>query len=79
MSTGYFEYLAASQVQCPKCGSVEAVPLQDNTGFRLEYAGVCESVRDGGDRCGTTLVLHATAHLFPKPAEPSAGSGSGGT
>ncbi len=79
MNTGYFEYLTASQVQCPKCGSLAAVPLQNNTGFRLEYAGVCDSVLDGGDRCGTTLLLRVTAHLFPMPAESSAGSGPGRT
>ncbi len=65
MNTDYFEYLAASKVQCPKCGKLEVVPLQNNTGFRLEYAGVCESVLDTGGRCGTTLLLKVTAHLFP--------------
>ena len=74
MNTGTFEYLTASQIQCPKCGGLEAVPLHNNTGFRLEYAGVCESLLDTGDRCGTTLLLRVTAHLFPQPDESSAGS-----
>lgn len=65
MNNGNFEYPTASRIQCPKCGSLEAVPLNNNTGFRLEYAGVCASVLDSGGRCGTTLLLYATAHFFP--------------
>ena len=72
MNTKYFEYLAACRVQCPKCGNVEMVPLHTNTGFGLEYFGVCESVIDTGGRCGTTLVLKATSHLFPAQTESPA-------
>ena len=65
MKTEYYNYLSASKVQCPKCGSLREVPLQSNTEYRLEYAGVCESVLVTGGRCGTTLLLRVTAHLFP--------------
>lgn len=72
MKPSHFEHLPASQVQCPKCGSLAAVPLQANNGFRLEYAGVCESVLAAGGRCSTTLLLRVTAHVFPLAAESSA-------
>ena len=71
MTTTFYEYLAISIVQCPKCGSQEEVPLQSNNGHELEYAAVCQSTLDLGGSCGTTLQLRATAHLFPEPVTES--------
>ena len=60
-----YEYLSVSEVQCPKCGALGQLSLYSNTGYALEYAGVCGSQLDAGLICGASLVLQVTAHLFP--------------
>ena len=60
-----YEYLHISKVQCPKCGALGEISLYSNTGFSLEYAGVCGSQLDADLICGAFLTLQVTAHLFP--------------
>ncbi len=60
-----YEYLPVSDVQCPKCGALGQLTLYSNTGYTLEYAGVCGSQLDAELICGASLILQVTAHLFP--------------
>ncbi len=60
-----YEYLPVSKVQCPKCGVLGEIGLCSNTGYTLEYAGVCGSQLDADLICGASLTLQVTAHLFP--------------
>lgn len=65
MNTRYYDYLAASKVECPKCGHISEISLHSNSGRTLEYFGICESQLDSGGRCSTTLALQVVAHQFP--------------
>ena len=60
-----YEYLSVSKIQCPKCGAHGEISLYSNTGYTLEYAGVCGSQLDADMICGAFLTLQVTAHLFP--------------
>jgi len=62
-----YQYLPTDQIQCPKCGQLDEIPLYSNSGYSLEYAGVCQSRLETGALCGATLWLKVTAHLFPRP------------
>ena len=68
-----YAYLPSDKVQCPRCGEVEEIPLCSNSGYALEYAGVCQTALETGALCGTTLKLEVTAHVFPE--SPAGGSG----
>ncbi len=65
MDSQDYEYLPVSKVQCPKCGALGEISLHYNTGYTLEYAGVCGSQLDADVICGASLTLQVTAHLFP--------------
>ena len=65
MISNDYKYLSISKVQCPKCGAVSEISLCSNTGYTLEYAGVCGSPLDSDLICGASLTLQVTAHLFP--------------
>ena len=65
MNSEDYEYLPLSKVQCPKCGTVGEIALCGNTGYSLEYSGVCGSQSDAEVICGAFLTLRVTAHLFP--------------
>ena len=60
-----FRFSAADTVQCPRCGNMREIPLSENTGRALMYAGVCQSAVESGGLCGTSLRLEVTAHAFP--------------
>ncbi len=60
-----YEYLPSGKVQCPKCGNLGEILQRSNTGYALEYAGVCETRLETGGTCSTTFNLRVTAHLFP--------------
>ena len=65
MASEDYEYLPISKVQCAKCGTLSEISLYSNTGYTLEYAGVCGSQSDADLICGAFLTLQVTAHLFP--------------
>ena len=65
MVTRDYNYLSVSSVQCPRCGNVNELTIHSNTGYTLEYAGVCSTEMDSGVLCGVMLSLQVTAHLFP--------------
>lgn len=60
-----YEYLATDKVQCPKCGNLGELSLPVNTGYALEYAGVCGAQMETGVICDATLTLQVAAHVFP--------------
>jgi hypothetical protein len=51
-------------VQCPRCGISIDVAMSLLTERSLEYSGVCTTPLEGGGRCGTSLRLMVTAHVF---------------
>ncbi len=65
MASQDYEYPSVSKVQCPKCGAMGEINLYSNTGYTLEYGGVCGSQTDADPICGASLTLQVTAHLFP--------------
>ena len=52
-------------VQCPRCGLDRDIPLVAHHNVALDYATVCTTPVPTGGRCGTSLHLTVTAHLFP--------------
>ena len=60
-----YEYLATDKVQCPKCGNLGELSLSVNTGYALEYAGVCGAQMETGVICVAPLTLQVAAHVFP--------------
>ncbi len=64
-----FEHLPMVTVQCPRCGLPQDIPVVVRHQVALDYAAVCTSPITNGGRCGTTLRLTATAHVYPAPED----------
>ena len=66
MDAKYYDYSPTDKIQCPKCGHLGEIPLYSNSGYSLEYAGICQSRLETGALCDATLRLQVTAHRFPR-------------
>ncbi len=62
-----YRYSNVDQVQCPRCGQLGEIALASNTGYTLEYAGVCQSSLSSDVSCGAVLRLQVIAHVLPAP------------
>jgi len=48
------------QIQCPRCSHYNSVSIQFSDEDTADYEGVCQGELEGGNLCGTYLLLTAT-------------------
>lgn len=60
-----FDPLPMATVRCPRCGLQLDLPVVVHHSAALDYAAVCTSPISTGGRCGTSLHLTVTAHVYP--------------